>query len=185
MPRNNNHDAGSQKMSEPVFLVLGKLRRAHGVGGEIPLEVYTHMLELLSPDSTVYIGEEHQPYVIERTRYKNDLLLLKFFSINDRTLVSTLTNELVYVAVDQLPPLSEDEYYLHQLIGLDVYQEEDGIYLGVLTEILETGANDVYLIEDNTGKEILIPAIEEMILEIDLEDKKMIVGKMVWYGEGE
>ena len=148
------------------------------------MEVYTKMLELLSPDSTVYVGEDHRPYVIERIRYKNDLLLLKFFTINDRTLVSTLTNELVYVAVDQLPRLPDDEYYLHQLIGLAVYQE-DGVYLGNLTEILETGANDVYLIEDDEGKEILIPATEEMILDIDLGHGKMIVGKMIWYGEGD
>lgn len=184
MPHKNDHDAGSRLVSEPAFLVLGKLRRAHGVMGEIPLEIYTHMLELLTPDSLVYVGEAHHPYKIESTRYKNDLLLLKFFSINDRTLASTLTNELVYVAVDQLPTLAEEEYYLHELIGLDVYQEDE-LYLGVLTEILETGANDVYLIEDKEGREILIPATEEMILEIDLENNKIIVGKMVWYGEGE
>lgn len=184
MSQENNHDAGSQKASEPAFLVLGKLRRAHGVMGEIPLEIFTQMLELLTPDSLVYVGESHEPYKIESTRYKNDLLLLKFYTINDRTIASTLTNELLYVAVDQLPQLPEDEYYLHELINLDVYQE-DGIYLGILTEILETGANDVYLIEDDAGKEILIPATEEMILEIDLEKNKMIVGKMEWYGEGE
>jgi len=184
MPHNKDHDAGSQISGEPAFLVLGKLRRAHGVMGEIPLEIYTHMLELLAPESLVYVGEEHHPYIIERVRYKNELLLLKFYEINDRTRVSTLTNELVYVAVDQLPPLSEDEFYLHELIGLDVYQV-DGKYLGILREILETGANDVYLIEDDEGKEILIPATEEMILEIDPEQGKMIVEKMVWYGEGE
>jgi 16S rRNA processing protein RimM len=184
MPHKNNHDAGSQVVPEPAFLVLGKLRRAHGVMGEIPLEIYTHMLELLTPDSLVYIGEAHHPYKIESTRYKNDLLLLKFFTVNDRTIASTLTNELVYVTVDQLPSLPDNEYYLHELISLDVFRE-DGSYLGVLTEILETGANDVYLIEDDTGKEILIPATEEMILEIDIENNKMVVGKMEWYSEGE
>jgi 16S rRNA processing protein RimM len=88
------------------------------------------------------------------------------------------------VAVDQLPSLPDNEYYLHELISLDVFRE-DGSYLGVLTEILETGANDVYLIEDDTGKEILIPATAEMILEIDIENNKMVVGKMEWYSEGE
>jgi 16S rRNA processing protein RimM len=184
MPHKNNHDAGSQIIGEPAFLVLGKLRRPHGVQGEIPLEVYTHLLELLVPESVVYVGEEHHPYKIERTRYKNELLLIKFYEINDRTLVSTLTNQLVYVATEQLPSLSEDEFYLHQLIGLHVY-EEDGTSLGILTEILETGANDVYLIEDESGGEILIPATEEMILEIDIEKGEMIVGKMIWYGEGD
>lgn len=183
MPYQYDHDAGSQKRCEPAFLVLGKLRRAHGVQGEIPLEVYSQMLELLAPESLVYIGEDHIPYKIERTRYKNDLLLLKFYEINDRTLVSELTNKIVYITTEQLPPLSEDEVYLHQLIGLKVY-EEDGQYLGCLKEILETGANNVYLVENDSGGEILIPATDEMILGIDLESSEMIVGKMVWYGEG-
>jgi len=183
MPHKNNHDAGSQIFSEPAFLVLGKLRRAHGVQGEIPLEIYTHMLELLVPESVVYVGEEHHPYKIERTRYKNQLLLIKFYEIDDRTTVSMLTNQLVYIETEQLPPLSEDEYYLHELIGLGIY-EEDGRYLGVLSEILETGANDIYLIEDESGEETLIPATEDMIIEIDLSQGKMIVGKMTWYGEG-
>ncbi len=184
MPHINKNDAGSQLFSEPAFLVLGKLRRAHGVKGEIPLEVYTRMLELLAPGCLVYVGEQHHPYRIEDTRTKNDLVLLKFHEINDRTTVSTLTNKLVYVAAEQLPPLGEDEYYLHQLIGLNVYQE-DGTYLGILTEILETGANDVYLVEDDEGNETLIPATEEMIQDINLQSRKMIVRKMIWYGEGE
>ena len=183
MPHQNDHGAGSHNISEPAFLVLGKLRRAHGVQGEIPLEVYTQMLELLAPESRVYVGDDHIPYTIERTRYKQDLLLLKFYEINDRTVVSELTNQILYVAAEQLPPLAEDEIYLHQLIGLNVYEEDDH-YLGVLKEILETGANDVYLIEDESGGEILIPATDEMILGIDLEAGEMIVGKMTWYGEG-
>lgn len=184
MPHKNDLGAGSQNISEPAFLVLGKLRRPHGVQGEIPLEIYTHMLELLSPESVVYIGEHHHPYTIERTRYKNELLLLKFYEIDDRTIVSELTNLLVYVPADQLPLLAEDEFYLHKLIGMSVF-EEGGRYIGILMEILETGANDVYIIEDQSGEEILIPATEEMILEIDLVQNKMIVGKMTYYGEGD
>ncbi len=182
MPRKNENSAGSQTSREPAFLVLGKLRRAHGVRGEIPLEVYTQLLELLVPESVVYIGEKHDPYTVEKTRWKGDLMLLKFYEINDRTIVSQLTNKLVFVKTDQLPGLSEGEFYFHELIGLDVFQD-DGEYLGELTQILETGANDVYLIQTENDEEILIPATEEMILEIDPELGKMIVAKMEWYGE--
>jgi len=184
MPQKNQHEAGSGTSHEPAFLVLGKLRRAHGVQGEIPLEIYTHLMELLLPDSLVYVGESHQPYTIETTRWKQDLLLLKFHDVNDRTLASTLTNELVFVKNCQLPPTEEGEYYFHQLIGLKVY-EEGGPYLGVLKEILETGANNVYLIQDESGEEVLIPATDEMILEVDIEKGTMTVGRMEWYGEGE
>jgi len=85
MPLKNQKNAGSNRLDEPAFLVLGKLRRAHGVKGEIPLEIYTQMLELLVPDKTVFIGEDHQPFTIETTRWKTDLLLIKFKEIHDRT----------------------------------------------------------------------------------------------------
>jgi len=182
MPQQKENNAGSQPSREPAFLVLGKLRRAHGVRGEIPLEVYTQMLALLIPESIVYVGEEHQPYTIEKTRWKQDLLLIKFQEIDDRTTVSELTNELVFVRTEQVTDLPEGEFYYHELIGLDVY-EEDGCYLGKLTQILETGANDVYLIQAEDGEEILVPAIDETILQIDLESEKMIISRMEWYGE--
>jgi 16S rRNA processing protein RimM len=184
MPQRFGNGAGSRTSSEPAFLVLGKLRRAHGVLGEIAMEVYTRMLELLEPEREVYVGETYQPYVIERTRWKQDLLLLKFFQIDDRTAVSSLTNALIYVRADQLPSLEEDEVYLHELLGLDVY-ETSGHYLGVLTEILETGANDVYLVRNVAGEEVLIAAVEDRILEIDLDHGKMIVSTIEWYGEGD
>jgi 16S rRNA processing protein RimM len=69
------------------------------------------------------------------------------------------------------------------LIGLDVY-EDQGSYLGQLIQILRTGANDVYLIENQAGDETLIPAIEDVILEVDLKQKKMLVFKLKWYGGG-
>ncbi|MCB2209716.1 ribosome maturation factor RimM [bacterium] len=184
MPQSSNNKAGSHANSEPAFLVLGKLRRAHGVRGEIPLELHSQMLELMAPGCQVFVGEGHHALTIEATRWKNELLLLKFEEIDNREDVSQWTNSLLYVRSEQLPELPDGEFYLHQLVGMDVY-EPDGTYLGVLTEILETGANDVYLIEDEAGEEVLIPATEEMILEIDLDQEKMVVAKMAWYGEGE
>ncbi len=184
MPQKLVNNAGSEEINEPAFLVLGKLRRAHGVYGEISMEIYTDMLELLEPGRIVLVGETHHAYTISNTRWKQDLLLLKFVGIEDRTLVSELTNSLVFVKPSDLPPLSDEEIYYHQLIGLHVY-DVDNLYLGVLKEILQTGANDVYLIQDELGNEVLIPAIEDMILEINLEKQEMIVSKLVWYGEGE
>jgi 16S rRNA processing protein RimM len=184
MPRKNKKNAGSNRHDEPAFLVLGKLRKAHGIQGEIPMEIYTHMMELLMPGCVIFIGDEYQPYTIDNTRWKQDLLLLKFDGIDDRETVSELTNDLVYVRTSDLPPLPDEEFYLHELIGLQVVQE-DGQNLGILVEILETGANDVYLIKDDSGNEVLIPATEEMIISIDMDEGMMTVGKMEWYGGGD
>lgn len=175
--------AGLPSTSEPAFLVLGKLRRPHGVKGEIPLELYSDLLNLLSPGETVYVGDDHRELTIAATRWKQDLLLLKFMEINDRTLASDLTNKLVMVKSQQLEPLPEGQLYDHELIGFTVVAE-DGRVLGTLQEILKTGANDVYLIQDDDGQEILIPAIDSVILATDLVEKRMTVAELTWY-EGE
>jgi 16S rRNA processing protein RimM len=184
MPLNNQNGAGSELVHEPAFLVLGKLRRAHGVLGEIAMEVHTRMLELLDPGSIVFVGEEHQPFTIEKTRWKQELLLLKFKGFDDRTSVSALTNALLYVREDDLPELLDDETYFHDLIGMDVFAT-NGDYIGIMEEILETGANDVFLVRDEAGNEVLIPAVEAYILEINLDEGKMIVSPIEWFGGGD
>ncbi|NLN69259.1 MAG: 16S rRNA processing protein RimM [Chloroflexi bacterium] len=183
MPLRFGNDAGSDRNAEPAFLVLGKLRRAHGISGELTLEVYTRMPELLDAGQVIFIGETYQAFTIQSTRPKGKLLLLKFAEIKDRTEASALTNQLVYTKSEHLPSLPEDDFYLHELIGLDVFDTDDN-HLGVLTEILETGANDVYLVRDSAGVEVLIAAVEEQILEIDLEQGRMTVLIIPWYGEG-
>ena len=181
MPLNNQNDAGSELVHEPAFLVLGKLRRAHGLQGEISLEVHTRMLELFEPECVVYVGDEHQPFTIEKLRWKQDLLLLKFFGIDDRTSISALTNELVYIKSDELPPLTDDEFYFHDLLGSDVVFT-NGETIGVLEEILETGANDVFLVRNKAGKEVLIPVVEDFIIDVDVEKRKIFVAPYEWYG---
>jgi 16S rRNA processing protein RimM len=184
MPQKNAREAGSRQHREPEFLVVGKLRRAHGVRGEIAMEVYTHFPELMAPGQVVYIGESHHPHTIEKTRWKNALMLLKFAGIDDRTLVSTLTNALVFIQASVLPPLADDTFYYHELIGLGVVTDS-GEHLGTVEEILETGANDVLIIQDDQGKERLLPAIDSVVLEIDLDGGEMVVALQEWYGEGD
>jgi 16S rRNA processing protein RimM len=184
MPQENDTTAGSLQSSEPAFLVLGKLRRPHGIQGEIPVEIYSEMLEFFEPGCVLYVGDLHQPFTVDVTRWKGNLLLVKFKEISDRTLASSLTNALVYIKTDQLPPLADSEFYYHEIIGMDVY-EENGEYLGVLKQVLDTGANDVYLIQDELGGEVLLPAIDDMIIEINDDQNKIIVAHMEWYGEGD
>ncbi len=148
------------------------------------MEVYTRLLDLMVPDSEVYVGEQYHPFTIESIRWKQNLLLLKFLEINDRSVVSELTNSLVYIKTDLLEPLADGEFYYHELIGMQVY-EEGGKHLGELVSVFETGANDVYLVEDEEGREVLLPAIDDMILAIDPDEARITVRKMEWYGEGD
>jgi 16S rRNA processing protein RimM len=160
--------AGSPLPGEPVFLVVGKLHRAHGVRGEVILEVITDFPERLHSGVTVYVGDEHRSERIRSSRTHSEGMLVAFDAYSDPESASGLRNQLVYVRADDRPPLPEGEYYHHQLIGLKVITDE-GRMLGRLKQILDnTGANDVYVLQPEQGREILLPAIADVIRKIDL-----------------
>jgi len=166
--------AGSPGEGEPVFLVIGKLRRPHGLQGEILMDVLTDFPERLEKGVIIYMGDQRRPLKICSRRWQNKAMLLAFDGFMDPETAGQLRNELLYVRADDRPPLPEGEYYHHQLLGLQVV-DETGQGLGVLTKILDTGANDVYVVRPARGQEILLPAIEQVILDIDLERKQMKV----------
>lgn len=166
-------------MGEPVFLVVGRLRKAHGVQGEITMEVITDFPERLRPRREVYIGDDHRPVRIKKVRQKPPYLLLSFEGFTDCDQVNLMRNELVYVHTGDLPSLPEGQYYHHQLLGLAVV-DEAGTPLGNLGEILETGANDVYVVRSEGKEDLLLPAIGSVIIQVDLEQGKIIVHPPEW-----
>jgi 16S rRNA processing protein RimM len=170
---------GSPQPGEPVFLAVGFLRRPHGVEGEILMEVLTDFPERLRSGKLVYVGEDHQPMRITHRRTQDQALLVTFPGIDTPEAASILRNKHVYIKADNLPELPEGQYYHHQLMGMKVI-DENGVEIGPLTEIIETGANDVYVATSLEGKEILFPAIESVILGVDLERNEMRVRLPAW-----
>jgi 16S rRNA processing protein RimM len=167
-------EAGSPMVGEPEYLVVGFLRRPHGVKGEILMDVHTDFPERLKTGITVFVGESYQPMVIASLRYHASGLLVRFRGIKSPEEAGLYRNTWVYVPAANRPELPEGEYYHHQLIGLNVVTDE-GRDLGVLVDILETGANDVYVIRAVDGNEVLLPAIPPVVLEIKLADRQMCV----------
>ena len=165
---------GSPAKGEPVYLAVGLLRRPHGLRGDLLLEVYTDFPERLRPGTKIYVGDDHQPLKITRRRPHNDGLLLGFEGISTPTEAGKYRATLAYVPAEDRPALPDGEYYHHQIIGLTVLADT-GQELGVLTEIIETGANDVYVVKPAEGREILLPALKDVILDVDLAAKTMRV----------
>lgn len=159
--------AGSPLESEPAFLAVGKLRRAHGVNGEMVMDIYTDFPERLKPGVPVYLGAQHTELRIRSRRTNGPTLLISFKGYDTPESIVNLRNQLIFVRADDRPPLPDGEYYHHQLLGLRV-EAEDGRPLGKLVEILSSPANDVYIIQPETGAEILIPALKSVILDVDL-----------------
>lgn len=168
MPEATQNDAGLVNRTEPAFVLVGVLQKAHGVHGEIEMRILTDFPKRMRPGRNLYLGNDKKLQILKNSRAKANLLLLSFEGIESPEVVRALTNQEVFVAVRELPSLPSGRYYHHQLIGLRV--ETNGQPFGELVEILETGANDVFVIRDLQGAERLLPSIPSVIQSIDIEN---------------
>ena len=166
--------AGASPVTPPAFLLVGKLHRPHGVRGEMIMSVMTDFPERLKPGTEVYLGPGHDPVTIKSIRHHNRGVLIALEGYNSREEVDPLRNIEMFVRAEDRPPLPEGESYLHEIIGLQAVTDE-GETLGVVADWLETGANGVFIVRDEEGREILLPDIDEVILKIDLEAGQMVV----------
>jgi 16S rRNA processing protein RimM len=170
-----NRITGSPQPAGPTYLAVGKLRRPHGVKGEILMDVLTDFPERLEVGMLLYAGDSHLPLRVRSIRPHDKVLLMAFEGLHTPETVGEHRNQIVYVPAADRPPLPQGEYYHHQLIGLRVV-DDTGQFLGSITSILETGgANDVYLVTSLDNRELLLPDIEEVVLNIDLETGEMRV----------
>ena len=150
---------GSPASGEPVYLAVGKLRRPHGLRGEILMDVYTDYPERLVPGMALFIGETHQPVQLTHVRWQGQAMPL---SLSRDTLTRRAWAVPQPIAVrfgGGPPPLPEGEYYHHQLLGLRVVTE-GGQALGVVSAVLETGANDVCVVRRPLGRTCFCRLIE-------------------------
>jgi 16S rRNA processing protein RimM len=158
----------------PAYLLVGKLRRPHGVKGEMVMDVYTDFPERLRKGVQVYAGDNYHPLRLRSQRPNGRTLLVAFEGYDTPESAGALRNQNLYVPSADRPPLPDGEYYHHQIIGLQVITEDSRI-LGKVVEILSSPANDVYVIQPQAGPEILLPALKSVILNVDLAQGKMLV----------
>jgi len=165
---------GSPPVGEPEYLVVGFVRRPHGVKGEMLMTVHTDFPERLKTGMTLYAGEQYQPMIVASMRQHAKGLLIRFRGIKTPEDAGRLRNTWVYVPTADRPGLPEGEYYHHQLLGLSVIAD-DGQLLGKVVDIVETGANDVYVVLNEDGNEVLLPAIPSVILDVELASRQIHV----------
>lgn len=166
-------NTGSPK-GESIYLAIGYLRRPHGVMGEIIMDLHTDFPERIKAGRKVYIGEGYEAFTIAAARTHGNGLLVKLRGFDSPETAGRFRNQWMYVKSSEVPALPEGKYYKHDLIGLTVVTDT-AENLGILNEVLETGANDVYVIVKPDGKEVLLPAIPDVVLDVNMTDKVMKV----------
>ena len=164
-------------MTSDEMIVVGRIVAPHGVRGDLRILPDTDRPEIFKKLKTIYIGDKSF-HVLSARPHKN-VYILHVEGVDDRNMAETLISKLVEVPFGALPKRAEGTYYYFQLIGLEVVTEE-GQPVGRLKEIMETGANNVYVIEAPNGKEILIPAIPSCVLSIDIDAGRMTVRLPEW-----
>jgi len=152
---------------ELLYLSVGFLRRPHGLKGEIIMDLHTDFPERMKKGRQLFVGEKQKRMTLTNVRPHQSGLLVKFKDIETSEDAGLYRNQWVYVQAKDVP-LPEGQHYKHELLGLRVVDENE-IPLGELVEILETGANDVYVVRDESGKEILLPNIPSVVLELDID----------------
>ena len=174
-----NQSTGSDANSEPRYLLLGQILRPHGIRGEVRVRILTDYPQRIKQLDTIFLGDDPNTdaavaYHLDSFRMNQDYGLIKFKGIDDRDTADTLRQLYVMVTLENAIPLEEGEFYLYQLIGVTV-QTEDGTPLGTIREVLETGANDVYILDSPQYGEILIPVTDETIIQTDISNSLVVV----------
>ncbi len=161
-------------MHSSEYLAVGRVIRPHGVRGMLLVDAFTEVIHSVRPSSEILLGPDKVPVVVRSFRPHRARFLLSIEGCEDRETANAWRGQDIFLRLDDAEPLPEGVYYHWQILGLAVITE-DGEALGKVDQILETGANDVYVVRDDAGNELLIPAIESAIVHTDLKDGQIIV----------
>ena len=154
------------------YLRVGVIASTHGIAGEVKVFPTTDDNNRFKKLKQVFLdtGKEYLELEVERVRFFKQMVIVKFKGINNINDIEKYKGKDLLVTRENAVPLEEDEYFIYDIMGAQVVDEE-GKEIGTLVEVLATGSNDVYVVKTPQGKEILMPVIDECILDIDFDNK--------------
>lgn len=158
------------------FFEIGQIVNTFGIKGMVKVNPFTDDITRFDDLKKVIVvtKKERKEFEIQEVKYHKNMVLLKLKGIDKIEEAENLRNAYLEIARGDEPSLEEGTYYIVDLIGLEVYTEDDKL-LGKVDDIFNTGSNDIYVVKDELGKQILLPGIGEVIKKIDLENQKIIV----------
>ena len=158
-------------LAQPEYVIIGRILAPWGLQGKLKVEVITDFPERFTPSAQVYLNQ--QPVTIEQVEWHKGRLMIKLDAVSSVEEARKLRGQYLEIPTSQLQPLPEGEYYLFQVIGLEV-KTTQGERLGKVTEIITSASNDTYVVNGDRG-EILIPAIEDVVKSVDLGRGEMTI----------
>jgi 16S rRNA processing protein RimM len=158
------------------YLEIGQIVNTFGIKGMVKVKPFTNNIKRFDDLKNVYIKnrKEKKEYQIEEVKYHKNMVLIKFKGIETPEDANLLRESYLLIDRSKEEPLEDGNYYIVDMIGIEVYSDK-GELLGNLEDIFNTGSNDIYVVKDNQGKQILLPAISEVIKQIDIEKRKITV----------
>ena len=158
------------------FLEIGQIVNTFGIKGMVKVKPFTDDITRYDYLEKVYVkaNKIRKEYIIEEVKYHKDMVLIKFKGIDKVEEAELLRNSYLKVNRNDEPNLEDGTYYIVDLLGLDVYSDE-GNLLGKVDDIFNNGSCDIYAVKDELGKQLLLPAISDVIKEINLEEKRIVV----------
>lgn len=163
------------KQIETEWAAIGKVVALFGIRGELKVLLLTDIPNRFAGLGAVYAGPDHTRRLIQSVRpYKGEMIVLKLEGIDDANTAESLRDQNLAIPVSELAQLPPDSYYQHDILGLMVITL-DGQKLGSIVDIIVTGSNDVYVIKVPDGSQVLIPAIKDVIKQVDLIRRTMYI----------
>ncbi len=163
---------------------IGKIYTTFGLNGDVKVYTYVEDAVFQTFDGEeIWIGDEDSSLKVKvksakLSKKKNFLVKLEGFDSVGKS--KRIVGKTITIEESKLPAVKEDEYYFYQVIGMKVY-DEDGNYLGKIADVIQTGSNDVFVVKNENGEELMIPSIKDYILKLDKEHSELKIRKMVWY----
>ncbi len=158
------------------YITIGKIVNTQGHRGDvrvIPLTDFPERFDAMEK-ALVELNGQTMLMNIERTYPHKKFIVIKFAGIDDMNAAERLKNATLLIHRDELMPLPEDTFYIFDIVGMEVFAG-DGRRLGQVRDVLQTGANDVFIVEGATMRPLLIPALKKVVCNVDMEQKKMTV----------
>ena len=151
---------------------IGKIVNTVGLKGEVKVYNYSDRSEIYENTSHIYV--ENDLTAVESVRVQKNMVILKLEGISDRDRAEALRGRELYVTEEDLPELPQGQYYVRDSIGMAV-REENGTFLGEVTDVIQNTAQDIFEVQKQGGKKVLIPKVDEFVLNIDIEKKEILV----------